>query len=396
VIFSAMLATAFGASLPAHADVVLTFDRETSGSLRPERGGEDAPPANPNAKQSVRVSLKGTNARVEFRPAGAAPETAPTTVLLYDGVAQKVVTLNMAAKTYYVESYKEAIDGERKAPADNGGNAGGGGFASRMTFSGGVDLKAARANNDYVSKEIGGVSNRQYLVTGSVAMQFNAPPGGAMNGAPGGNGGGVPGGNAGGAMGGGNPNGGNGGGATPNGGMGQGGGFGGRQRRNGGQGGQPGGGGFTPPSLGVTGEVWYSDGTALFAAGRDTPVAAVYRLMLPDNAGPFGGSLTKPLVTQLKNRKSLPGESTISLKMSAGFARPGGEAAPEPTPLTTHLTVKETKTDAVLEDALFALPTDFKLVDPPAQNFGGRGGRQGGGNRRRGGNNAPTEGTINE
>ncbi|MBC8140435.1 MAG: hypothetical protein H7Y38_03235 [Armatimonadetes bacterium] len=370
-VFLSVALAAFGFALPAHADAVLTFDRETTGSLFPRRG-DDATPANPNAKQTVTVSLKGTHARVEFRPMGAAPETAPTTVLLYDGMAQKVYTLNMAAKTYYAQSYKEAIDGERQTPAGNGG------FGGRMTFSGGLDLKAARAKSDYVNKEIGGVSHRQYLVTGTVAMQPGAPPSAD-----------VPGGNAGGVN---NGAGVPGGGVNPDNGAGQGG-FGGR-RRNGANGGRPAG-GFAPPSLGVTGDVWYADGAALFAdGGRDTPMAAVYRLMLPDNAGAFAAPLNKPLVTQLRNRKSLPGESTISLKISARFAGQDGETLAEPAPLTTHLTAKETKTGVVLEDALFALPADFKLGEPPAPAEVRRG--QGRGGRRGGGNNVPVEGTINE
>ncbi|MBC7809435.1 MAG: hypothetical protein H7145_25150, partial [Akkermansiaceae bacterium] len=100
VLFSATsLVSFFAGTLPAHADAVLTFDRETTGSLRPERqrrggdrGGNDTPqpvPTRTDPKQTVTVHIKGALARVEFRPMGARPESAPSTVLLYDGMAQK-------------------------------------------------------------------------------------------------------------------------------------------------------------------------------------------------------------------------------------------------------------------------------------------------------------------
>ncbi|MBC7808943.1 MAG: hypothetical protein H7145_22650, partial [Akkermansiaceae bacterium] len=322
-------------------------------------------PTRTDPKQTVTVHIKGALARVEFRPMGARPESAPSTVLLYDGMAQKVYALDATAKTYYVQSYKEAIDGERRrnAGADDG-------VASRMTFTGNVDLKAARANNAFVSKEIIGTKTRQYLVSGNVEVKFNMPEGGGPPAITPQGAGGFPDRGAG----------------VPGTGEGR------RARRprgQGGLGGQSGpGGGFTPPSLAVDGEVWSTDGIALFSAGRDTPVAAIYRLMLPENAGAFGGSLTKPLVTRLKNMKSLPGESTVSFRMSSNLRNTAnGDNAPAETPLTTRLVLKAMKTDATLEDALFAIPTGFTEKEQPA-DFGRPGGGRapGGGGRRFGGN----------
>jgi len=139
----------------------------------------------------------------------------------------------------------------------------------------------------------------------------------------------------------------------------------------------------------VDGEVWSTDGAALFTTGRETPVAAIYRLMIPDNAGLLGGSLTKPLVARLKSMKSLPRESTISLRMSFNFggnnADPNSASAPAADPLTTHLTIKEMKTDAALDDALFAPPADYKQAEAPTPGFGGRGGGGWGGRGGQGG-----------
>ncbi len=364
-----LLVSFVAGTLPVYADAVLTFDRETTGNLRPERqrrgesdGNNDAQqpaPVRADPKQTVTVLLKGTRARVEFRPIGAKPETAPSAVLLYDGMAQKVYTLNPVAKTYFVQSYKEAIDGERRVDALPDGDRG-----SRMTFAGTVELKAARADNAFVSKEILGAQTRQYIVSGNVEMTFNLPENAPAQNPPAIY---VPQGNAGGFPSGGNPGSGN---FPP----------GGRMR-----------GGFAPPSLAVDGEVWSTDGAALFTAGHDTPVVAIYRLMLPDNAGAFGGPLTKPLVTRLKNMKSLPGESTVSLRMSSRFrSSENGEDMPAADPLSTHLTMKTIITDATIEDALFAIPTDFTLAEPPSAGFGRPGGRggwgNGGGDRRPGGN----------
>lgn len=380
------LASFFAGSVPAHADVVLTFVRETSGSLMPQRpqraddnsGAVEAPQPTTPPKQTVTVQIKGALARVEFRPLGAKPETVPTTVLLYDGMGQKVYTLDPAAKTYVAQSYKEAVDGEAPSTANSSA-------ASRMTFKSSVDLKAARANNDFVSKEILGTKTRQYLVSGSSEMQLNfgqsrlpygAPQGGTpqpgvsrgtslpqgtvvypstgtITVAPQGNGGGAPGGW--------------------------------RVRRQGGQGGP--GSGFTPPSLAVSGEIWSTNGASLFTAGRDTPVAAIYRLMLPENAGPFGSGLIKPLVTRLKNMKALPGESTVTFQMNAAFRDTGsGEGAPAAqAPLTTRLLMKEMNADATLEDTLFTIPTDFKEAQPPVAQFNRPGGNRDFGGRRFGG-----------
>ncbi|MBC8138334.1 MAG: hypothetical protein H8F28_20850 [Fibrella sp.] len=374
ILFSATaLVSFFAGTLPVCADTVVTFDRETSGSLRPERqrrasedgGGNDAPqpaPARTDPKQTVTVHLKNALARVEFRPLGAKPETAPSTILLYDGMAQKVYTLDTAAKTYFVQNYKEAVDGEQR-PNTNANE----GMASRMTFAGSVDVKAARANNAFVSKEILGTQTRQYLISGNVDMKFNTPQGAVPQNSTPRVAGGYPRSNT--TV------------TVLDGGR--------RNRRSAEPAGPGAGRTFTPPSIAVDGEIWSTDGTVLFTAGRDTPVAAIYRLMLPDNAEPFANTLTKPLITRLKNMKSLPGESTVSFRMNANFRNNGNNTdAPAETPLTTHLTMKEMKTDATLEDALFAIPTDFKEAERPAATLGrpGGGGRGQGGGRRSGGN----------
>lgn len=352
------LASLFAGTLPAQADSVLTFVRETTGNLRPERpqrADENTPQPAPmptEAKQTVTVQIKGAVARVEFRPIGAKPDSAPSRVLLYDGMVQKIYTLDMAGKTYFWQSYKEAIDGEPRQGANTSG-----GFASNMTFTATAGLTAARANNAFVSKEILGVKTRQYVVSGNVEMKLNMPQGGSPAvSRP--STGGFPVSNTTVTV------------------------IDGRQgRRQGGPGGQgrafP---TFTPPSLAVEGEIWSTDGIALFTAGRDTPIAAIYRLMLPDDAGPFGTPLTKPLVTRLKNMKSLPGESTISYRMNMNFpARANTGDAPTVAPLTTRLLMTEMKTDATLEDTLFAIPTDFKEAQPPAVDLGRPGAN---GNRR--------------
>lgn len=365
-------------TVPALADTVLTFDRESAGSLRPERQPrpdengnvppQPGPPAGVSPRQTVTIQLKAALARVEFRPMGSKPETAPTSVLLYDGTAQKVYTLDAAAKTYFVQSYKEVIDGERY-PSTTANE----GFAGRATFAGAVDLKAARANNAFVSKEILGAKTRQYLVSGNVEMKFNAPQRAAGENQP----------TVYVQRGGGTPGVYNGGGGTSQGN--------GRVRRGNGNVTVTPNISFTPPSLGVDGEIWSADGISLFTAGRDTPVAAIYRLMLPDNAGPFGDPLAKPLITRLKNMKSLPRESTISFRMSSGFR--GAEGAPSAPPMTTHLVLTDMKTDVTLADSLFAVPEGYSLTEPPSADLGRRGGPggtgrrpDGGGGRRFGGN----------
>ncbi len=142
--------------------------------------------------------------------------------------------------------------------------------------------------------------------------------------------------------------------------------------------------GFTPPSIAVSGEIWSTDGAALFTEGRDTPMAAVYRLMLPDDAMPFASSFIKPLITRLKNMKSLPGESTVALQMVANFRNTDNGQAPAESPLSTHLVIKDIKMNATLDDTLFAVPADYKEAEPPAPVIEGRGQGRGQGGRYRG------------
>ena len=379
-LFSILFASFFVGTLPAHADAVLMFDRETTGSLRPvfRRGADaDAPPVTPQAtKQAVTVLFQGANARVEFRTAGAAPESAPVSVLIYDGMAQTVTTLDPAKKTFFTQKYKEVIDGERPARERKHDANGANNDAPPQvpTPSGTVAVTASRENSAYIEKQIGDATHRKHAVTGKIEMPRGNQMRGKNNDAAtttdriirvsrdasgvirqrGGSADGrvlVPANSP----------------AVNN----------------------------SPPSLSVSGDVWYTDGGELFTAGRDTPVAAIYRLMLPDNAGFFGAAFTKSLVSALKNRKGLPGESILSLKMNLPFAnRQGaGDAANPAHDAVTKLTLTkaDTKTAAPHDAALFAVPIDFTKAEPPAPEFGrgGFNGRRGEGNDTQG--NVPNE-----
>jgi hypothetical protein len=341
-------ALALLAPAAAHADLTVTCEVTTTGQMpapppAPPAGpppGDDAttaappePPADAIGPQgpvtrTVSVRYRGKKARVEYGKGGP--------VLIFDGEAGKVYTLDPAAKTYATASLKDVRE---KGVAGGGPVAPGGmppGMADRMRTKVSADLKA---DKDAESLSVADRAATRYALTGSLKMEMDMPsgfPGGGRlppgGGFPGGAGGGFPGG---GFPGGGFPRGG-GGGGFPSGGPG-----------GGGPGG-PGGGGRMPepPSTDLTGSLLLTREVALPDNGRLGALPSVM-VTLGEAAGPF----YKGVLSKLEKQKAFPLGGEVTLETKTPFSQ-------APSQLTVRTAVKSVSADD-LPDDLFAVPADY-------------------------------------
>jgi uncharacterized membrane protein YgcG len=361
---SLVLASAFSVSLAAaatisiaHADVKIVTKVTTTGAPQfgggfggggggfrrggnqgDANGGQPAPPpqaAAPSPDQTYTTYFKGRKARRESADGN--------TVVIYDRDADKIYTLDPKAKTYYSTDYKTVL-GETTAPANN---------FMRQDVK--VNLTAATTSG----AAVGGVATRAFTVDGTQTMTMNTA---AFAGRQRGNNGTAQGGNT------------------------QGGDA---------QGGRRGGfGGFGGMSTAVTGNISLASPAAVLPT--DIATGAYDRtLLLPLLAQlqPVGNQIFPTLMTSIARQQAVPLAAKITLQRTVQMnntANNGGEtpAAPPTIPPTTiTMEVQSIDKNATLDNALFTVPADFKVVEAPrAFGFGGRGGR-GGGNGGGGGQN---------
>jgi len=319
---------------PAVADVAITAQQAIT--VQQAAGAAQTPP-NP---QTITLFYKGRDARLE---------TAGGPVLLYDGKAGIIHTLDTAHKTYYTTLFTQVQQAGAPIPSGTG----------RQVKQ---DTKLDLRQTDQ-AKTIAGVTAHQYVLTGTITFTPSQPQGYKRGG--GGRGGGGHRRGGGGFPGGGFPGGfplvgsatvdQNGGGY---------GGYGGR-----------GGGTLALPQWSLSGELWLSD-TLKFPAKEDTLPAAQ---LVAASAGPF----LQPLADALDKHKGLPLLARITVTRTPPSS--GGRtvdqfggimegtpttpaAPPAPTTTATTLTV-QSLSSAPLDDKLFQTPLDYTLIPPPQDPF---------------------------
>ena len=269
-------------------------------------------------------------------------------IVIYDRDADKVYTLDPTAKTYYSVSYTSLIGDN----ADQ--NAGPFQTTSKL------NLKSPTAG----AGTVGGIATRDFGVDGTLTM---TPPAGGF-------GGGRRGGQAQGGAATATPQGGNAGATDPN-----------------AQGGRRGGGfgGFAGITTAVTGSISLASAAAvlpteLSGAAYDRTLS----LPLIDQVLPANNQMFKPLVASIARQQGIPLGAKITMQrtiqmapaMANGNTDTTAQTPPTVPPTTITMEVQSVDKTATLEDALFAVPTDYKVVDAPTQGFGrgGWGGRGGG------------------
>ncbi len=344
----------------AYADVTIVSTVRITGIPTPKSA------ANTGVPSATAASAPGTQPAPAPVPVVAAPteinrtfttyykgdkarrESADGGVVIYDKGADKVYTLDPASKTYYVVSFKEAMD--------NGGGLPGS-VASRAEIDASVDLDDAKGDPDS-KRTIAGKDADKLSFFGTVSATAKAPErsGGGFGGGgfPGG-GGGFPGGGGGGFPGGG----------------------GGRRRGGGGGGGTGGGGGQRGTAarfahLSLSGNLWATDAVSLLPNGkkdeRELSIALLQQ-ELPD-ADP----VLKPFASEMAKKKLIPMSSHISLRAYSATGQPiafdpgtGNTIAVPNTsdPLVVEMEVKSIDTKVALDDGLFKLPAGYDRVDPP-------------------------------
>ncbi len=321
------------------------------------QGGQQT--AAPSPTQMYTTYFKGRKARRESADG--------STVVIYDRDADKVYTLDPKAKTYYSVTYTSLIGDN----ADQ--NAGPFQTTSKL------NLKDPTAG----AGTVGGIATRDFSVDGTLTM--TPPAGGFWGGRRGAQ-----------AQGGAataTPQDGNAGATDPN-------------AQNGAQGGRWGGGfgGFTGLTTAVTGSISLASAAAvlpteLSGAAYDRTLS----LPLIDQVLPANNQMFKPLVNSIARQQGIPLGAKITMQRTIqmapaaanGNADTAAQAPPTIPPTTITMEVQSVDKTAALEDVLFAVPTDYKIVDAPTpRGFGGRGGRGGAGGQngqngqggRRGGN----------
>jgi uncharacterized membrane protein YgcG len=289
-------------------------------------------------------------------------------VVLYDCDANKVYALNPATKTYYVLPYDKAVDWSATLPDD---------VAQRMTLDRHLDFHEAKADDAVAPRTVAGLQAQPFVLDGTVTEkpkereQQQQRRGGGGGGRRGGGGGGFPGG--------GFPLGltqdpGGDGGDSGSGGYPSGGGGGGRY------------GGNRAPAGGkvdVAGDVWCVDATNVLPPNADgkkfdyDTLLAMIQQVTAGSAAP----LDKPLIEAAGKKHLLPLSSHISvtrgpLPVSSSYIiseDPTDTSTPNAPPaqpaIEYSMEVKSIDTHAVDEDAHFAVPGDYLLVDaPPPSN----------------------------
>jgi hypothetical protein len=77
------------------------------------------------------------------------------------------------------------------------------------------------------------------------------------------------------------------------------------------------------------------------------------------------------VVSEMGKIKGFPIEETISMNGIPGLPALSAEPGSGPGPILTIVSSADTVDEAPLGDDLFAIPTDYKKVDPPVPTGGG-------------------------
>jgi hypothetical protein len=329
--------------LPARADVKIVSEVKVSS------GGEQSP-------SSTRIQTtyyKGRKARLE---------SADGTIILYDREADKVYTVSPAQKTYYVQSFKDALKADSQLPET---------LKKQVSVETKVDLDEVKDSVDQKRSVAGREANR-YTLFSTIAFNPKTTTSAAR---PGG-GGGFPGGGGGGGFPGGGRRGGGGGGGFP------GGGGGGGMPPGGGGGGMPPGGGGTPPGGGamvqiprssLSGNVWVTDALSLLPNGKKDEkemVSVLLRQTLPANSPALGD-----MADRLAKKHLLPLASHIIVRTSDANNPSGGNGGTSgnagngntgaQSPLVIQMAVTSIETGTTLSEDIFRLPDGYERIEPP-------------------------------
>jgi hypothetical protein len=300
----------------AHADVTVIADVLVKGHLpqmQMQRGftvsSQSPGPSGASAAGQPETPPQPTSVTIRYRGKAARTDVAGGPVIIYDDGPGKAFTLQSDAKTYTAVPLKDAEKGTLPFRLPPGAD---------LETSGNL-TKA----DDTMS--IAGRQAQKYTITATVTAHRTRGSGGR-------HGGGGYGGRHGG---GGYFN------DTSGGQFGGGGQYGGRRR--------------AMPTLNVTGELWVVDAGMLPAENKHA-----YLPLLQQVLGP-GSVLDKSLADSLAKLKLVPLSSTLTITLTDPNA--ASDQAPEPVVVT--MTVKSIATDS-LDDTLFKVPSDFKLVTPTA------------------------------
>lgn len=331
-------ATSARADLEIVTEVTTTTESGASSSGPNNNTGSSTAPLT-SAKQTFTAYFKGRKARLETLDAAGG-----RTVTLFDREADKVYTLDPDRKTYFVRSFKETFQAASAVPDT---------LSRRFSLDTSLQLDQVKdGSSNAGNRTLAGKDTLPYTLSGYASLKPKEEPNAGRSGMGGGMGGGFPGG--------GRRRGGGGfpGGGFPGGGQAPGRGTGGGNRRQ----------SASMPRLNVVGNIWGVDATALLPTGKEDEkemsLAVVQQILPP------GSPLLDETAKSLSRMKLLPLLADLTFQTppdmgnsSGGVASLSGTAAVSS--VAVHMEVKSIQQGAALNDNLFALPTDYRLVTPP-------------------------------